>query len=152
MVETITGVLVPIAFFVCVAAIFVAPAWMRHQERQNMQDIVRVAYEKGQPVSPELITAIQSSLAIKTPSTRESDLRRAIIFIAVGVGMVGLGFGLWFGLESVSDEGAYISGASTAGVGAIPIMIGIAYLILWATGSKKSAAGPKASPSVLGQS
>ncbi|HWD68386.1 MAG TPA: DUF6249 domain-containing protein [Caulobacteraceae bacterium] len=150
MVETITGGLVPIAFFVCVAAIFVAPAWMRHKERQNMQDIVRVAYEKGQPVSPELITAIQSSLAIKTPSTRESDLRRAIIFIAVGVGMVGLGFGLWFGLESVSDEGAYISGASTAGVGAIPIMIGIAYLILWATGSKKSAAGQKASP--LGQS
>ena len=152
MVETITGGLVPIAFFVCVAAIFVAPAWMRHKERQNMQDIVRVAYEKGQPVSPELITAIQSSLAVKTPSTRESDLRRAIIFIAVGVGMVGLGFGLWYGLESVSDEGAYISGASTAGVGAIPTMIGIAYLILWATGSKKSAAGQKASPSALGQS
>lgn len=152
MVEEISAGLVPIAFFVCVAAIFVAPAWMRHRERQSMQDIVRVAYEKGQPVSPELISAIQSSLALRAPSTREADLRRAIIFIAIGLGLVGLGYGLWYGLDSVSDEGAYISGACTAGVGAIPMMIGIAYLILWATGSKKSAAVQKATPPSLGQS
>ena len=55
MMGDITGMVVAVAFWVCVAAIIVGPMWMRHRERQNMQDIVRVAYEKGQPVSPELI-------------------------------------------------------------------------------------------------
>lgn len=134
----ITGMVVAVAFWACVAAIVVGPMWMRHRERQNMQDIVRIAYEKGQPVSPELVNAIQSSLAVKTPSTRESDLRRAIIFLAIGLGFVGLGYGIWYGLMSVDDQAAYISGGCTAGAGAIPGMIGLAYLILWATGSKKS--------------
>jgi hypothetical protein len=152
MLGDLTGMVLGVAFWAFVAVIIVGPMWMRHRERQNMQDIVRVAYEKGQPVSPELITAIQSSLAIKTTSTRESDLRRAIIFIAIGLGFVGLGYGIWYGLMSVDDMAAYISGGCTAGAGAIPGMIGIAYLILWATGSKKSATGQKASPSALGQS
>jgi hypothetical protein len=146
----ITGMFTAFGFFACIAAIIVGPMWLRSRERQNMQDIVRVAYEKGQPVSPELITAIQSSLTGRTKSTREDDLRRAIIFIAIGIGFIGLGYGIWYGLMSVSDEGAYISGGSTAGLGAIPLMVGIAYLILWATGSKKST---KSSTSpTLGQS
>jgi Domain of unknown function (DUF6249) len=152
MLGDLTGMVLGVTFWAFVAAIIVGPMWMRHRERQNMQDIVRVAYEKGQPVSPELISAIQSSLAVKTPSTRESDLRRAIIFIAIGLGFVGLGYGIWYGLMSVDDMAAYISGGCTAGAGAIPGMIGIAYLILWATGSKKSAAAQKASTSALSQS
>ena len=152
MLGDLTGMVLGVTFWAFVAAIIVGPMWMRHRERQNMQDIVRVAYEKGQPVSPELISAIQSSLAVKMPSTRESDLRRAIIFIAIGLGLVGLGYGIWYGLMSVDDTAAYISGGCTAGAGAIPGMIGIAYLILWATGSKKSAAAQKASTSALSQS
>ena len=34
---------------------------------------------------------------------------------------------------SVADEGAYITGGSVAGAGAIPGLIGVAYLILWLT-------------------
>lgn len=152
MVGDITGMVMGLAFWAAVAAIVVGPMWMRHRERQSMQDIVRIAYEKGQPVSPELVSAIQTSLAVKTPSTRESDLRRAIIFIAIGLGFIGLGYGIWYGLMSVDDQAAYISGGCTAGAGAIPGMIGIAYLILWATGSKKSAAAQKSTASTLGQS
>lgn len=145
MVGDITGLLLGVTFWLFVAAIIIGPMWMRHRERQSMQEIVRVAYEKGQPVSPELVSAIQTSLAVKTPSTRESDLRRAIIFIAIGLGFVGLGYGLWYGLMSADDMAAYISGGCTAGVGAIPGMIGIAYLILWATGSKKSSSAKSSS-------
>lgn len=152
MMGDITGMVVAVAFWAAVAAIIVGPMWMRHRERQNMQDIVRIAYEKGQPVSPELVSAIQSSLAVKSPSTRESDLRRAIIFLAIGLGLVGLGYGIWYGLMSVDDEAAYISGGCTAGAGAIPGMIGIAYLILWATGSKKSNAAQSSRSPTVGQS
>lgn len=150
MVGDITGLLLGVTFWLFVAAIIIGPMWMRHRERQSMQDIVRIAYEKGQPVSPELVSAIQSSLAVKTPSTRESDLRRAIIFIAVGLGFVGLGYGIWYGLMSVDDMAAYISGGCTAGAGAIPLMIGIAYLILWATGSKKSSAAKSSTSPTVG--
>lgn len=149
MVGDITGLLLGVTFWLFVAAIIIGPMWMRHRERQSMQEIVRIAYEKGQPVSPELVSAIQSSLAVKTPSTRESDLRRAIIFIAIGLGFVGLGYGLWYGLMSADDMAAYISGGCTAGVGAIPGMIGIAYLILWATGSKKSSSAKSSSSSTV---
>jgi hypothetical protein len=34
---------------------------------------------------------------------------------------------------SVSDTAAYITGGSIAGAGAIPGLIGVAYLILWIT-------------------
>jgi hypothetical protein len=34
---------------------------------------------------------------------------------------------------TVDETAAYITGGCTAGVGAIPGLIGVAYLILWAT-------------------
>ena len=68
------------------------------------------------------------------PSERvRRDLRRAMVLLAVGLGLCGLGYGLWYGLMSVSDTAAYITGGSIAGAGAIPGLIGVAYLILWIT-------------------
>jgi hypothetical protein len=56
-----------------------------------------------------------------------------MVLLAVGLGLCGLGYGLWYGLMSVSDTAAYITGGSIAGAGAIPGLIGVAYLILWIT-------------------
>ena len=148
MIGDITGMVVAIAFWACVGAIVLGPMWMRHRERQNMQDIVRAAYEKGLPVSPELITAMQANLLPKAMRTRELDLRRGIIFIAVGLGLVGLGYGLWYGLMSTDDTAAYVSGGSVAGFGAIPALIGIGYLVLWATG-KKTPPSSEATPPAI---
>ena len=61
----------------------------------------------------------------------ERDLRRAVVLIAIGLGLCCLGYGLFFGLSSVDDTAAYITGGSVAGAGAIPGLIGVAYLILW---------------------
>jgi hypothetical protein len=152
MMGDFTGMVVAVAFWMCVAACIVGPSYFRHRERRNMQDILRVAYEKGQPVSPELISAMQSNLLPKPGSTRDGDLRRGIVLIALGIGMCGLGYGLWYGLSSVDDTAAYISGGCTAGAGAIPGMIGIAYIILWATGSKTPKASQTSKPSALTQS
>ena len=98
-----------------------------------MHETLRIAFEKGQPVPPELITALQSNIAPRQPTTPESDLRKAIILIAVGLGLCGLGYGLWYGLMSVNDIAAYVTGGSVAGAGAIPGLIGVAHLVLWAT-------------------
>ena len=125
------GVILGLAFWGFLAAIIIVPRVLKYREQARMQDTLRVAYEKGQPVPPELIEAMRSREPMRIESTPERDLRRAIVLIAVGLGLAGLGYGLWYGLSSVSDEGAYITGGAVAGSGAIPGFIGIAYLILW---------------------
>jgi hypothetical protein len=131
--EFFTSVLIPIAFFAMIAAIVLVPGYLRSQDRARMHETLRIAYEKGQPVPPELIEALQRNVAPKVISTPERDLRRGIVLIAVGLGFAGLGYGLWYGLMSVNEIAAYVTGGSTAGAGAIPGFIGVAYLILWAT-------------------
>jgi hypothetical protein len=136
------GLLVPIAFFAAVAAIIVLPNYFRYLERGRMHDTLRLAYEKGQPVPPELINALQTNIAPRVPSTPERDLRMGVILIACGLAMCGLGYGLWYGLMSVDDTAAYITGGSVAGFGAVPGLIGLAYLVLWVT--RKTAREPRA--------
>jgi len=127
------AVLVPLIFWLFVGAVIIVPQILKSQDRARMHETLRLAYEKGQPVPPELIAALQSNVATQMLPTPERDLRRAIVLIATGLGLCGLGYGLWYGLMSVSDIAAYISGGATAGVGAIPGLIGVAYLILWFT-------------------
>jgi hypothetical protein len=125
------GFLTSVAFFAVVGAFFLVPTYLRHKDRERMHETLRIAYEKGQPVPPELIEALQSNTPVRPMSTPDRDLRRAIILIAVGLGFAGLGYGIWYGLMSVDDTAAYVSGGSTAGVGAIPGRIGLGYLALW---------------------
>ncbi|MGH7023306.1 MAG: DUF6249 domain-containing protein [Caulobacteraceae bacterium] len=138
MVGDLTGMVAMLAFWAFLAAVIIVPTYLRHRDRTQMQETLRIALDKGANLPPELVTALQSSVTVRAMPTREGDLRRAIVLIAVGLGIVLLGFGLWYGLMSVSDDGAYITGGSVAGAGAIPMMIGVAYLILWATGANKS--------------
>lgn len=125
------NVVIAAMFWIFVAAIVLVPIYFRHKDRERMHEMLRIAYDKGQPVPPELIEALQSSTRVRAMNTPERDLRRAVVLIAVGLGFALLGYGLWYGLMSVDDTAAYISGGSTAGVGAIPGLIGVAYLILW---------------------
>lgn len=131
--EHITGLLMGLVFWTFVGAVILVPTWLRYRDREKMHETLRIAFEKGQGVPPELIIAMQSNLAPRRPSTPESDLRRAVVLIAVGLGMCGLGYGMWYGLMSVNEISAYVTGGSIAGAGSIPGLIGVAYLVLWAT-------------------
>ena len=137
MVEHFTGMIVGVVFWVFLAAVILVPVYLRYRDRGRLHETLRIAYEKGQPVPPELIEALQSNVAPARPSTPDRDLRRGIVLVAWGLGFAGLGYGLWYGLMSTSEIAAYISGGITAGVGAIPGLIGVAYLILWATRRKQ---------------
>ena len=131
--EHLSGLIMGIVFWLFVASIILVPIYLRHRDRDRMHETLRIAFEKGQPVPPELIAALQSNVAPRVVLTPERDLRRGVVLIAVGLGFCGLGYGIWYGLMSVNEIAAYTSGASTAGVGAIPGLIGLAYLLLWAT-------------------
>jgi hypothetical protein len=133
-----TGMVCVIAFWVFLAGIIVGPRFMRYRERLHMQEVLKTAYEKGQPVPPELIAAMQNSVSLPAPvPARESDLRRGIVLIFAGVGIMLLGLGIGWGIVNAGgDEGGYIAGASIVGGGAIPALIGVAFLVLWALGRK----------------
>jgi hypothetical protein len=131
----ISGIIQLLILVSFVAALVLVPKYLRSRERGKLLDTLKIAYEKGQPVPPELIDALQRGSTpneTSTPiSTAESDLRRAIVLISVGVGIALLGYGLYYGISYASEEGGAITGAAVAGCGAIPGLIGVAYLLLW---------------------
>ena len=89
--------------------------WFRLKARREMQDTIRVALDKGQELSPELIDRLGHP---KAPKDR--DFRLAIIWLAIAVGLVLIGF-------AVPEEEAF---RGTLAGAAFPFTIGMAYLIL----------------------
>ncbi len=130
--------LVPIALFAAVAAVFILPSYFRSRDKARMHETLRLAYEKGQPVPPELIEALQvgSQMPIENPQSRVArDLRVGVVWLAVGLGFVAIGGAFYAGLYYVG--GATETFASFAAIGAIPIFVGLAFMLLAALGRNK---------------
>jgi hypothetical protein len=134
------GFAMGLIFWIFVASIILVPMYLRFRERGRLHETLRLAYEKGQPVPPEMIAALQTHASMPPPWTPASDLRRGLVLVGTGAGIALLGYGLWYGLMSVNDIAADITGGCVAGAGAIPGLIGVAYLVLWATRRKSEAA------------
>jgi Domain of unknown function (DUF6249) len=137
-----TGVITTLIFWGAVVMVIlglaVGPRYLKSRERQRMFEMMKVAYEKDQPVPPELIAALQTGDMQPTvgmpQSTSDGDLRRAVVLIFVGIGVAGLGAGFDYGISFFSPGGGAVTGGIIAGCGAIPGFIGVAYLILWLLG------------------
>ena len=58
----VTGVLQSLIFWgfvlMLILGLSVGPRWIRARERTRLYDLMRTAYEKGQPVPPELIASL----------------------------------------------------------------------------------------------
>lgn len=101
--------------FVGLTVVFCTLFWFRYRARREMQETFRMALDKGQELTPEVI----DRLGHPKPS-KDKDLRLGVIWLALAVGLVLIGF-------AVPDEDALrglLAGA------AFPFAIGIAYLIL----------------------
>ncbi|HZZ88156.1 MAG TPA: DUF6249 domain-containing protein [Caulobacteraceae bacterium] len=150
-VRAMTGALETLFFWgamaIIVLGVTVLPRYIKSRERTKLYEVMRTAYEKGQPVPPELIASLTSEPAEPDTSgyTRASgadrDLRRALVLIAVGLGLGLLGLALGSGIGVVSRIGGAVTGGAIAGAGAIPAFIGLAYLLLYLAGR-----GPKTPP------
>ena len=116
-------VLIPLAFFAMIVAVVALPIYFRTKERTKLHDTLRIAYERGQPVDPAIIAAIQQGEKVRP--TAERDLRAGIILLAIAAALVTLGLVIG---HHEGDDGAYIM----AGIAAFPGFIGVAFLAFWA--------------------
>ncbi|HEX8570738.1 MAG TPA: DUF6249 domain-containing protein [Caulobacteraceae bacterium] len=114
---------IPISFFAMIVAVVALPVYFRSKERAKLHDTLRVAYERGQPVDPAIIAAIQQGERAR-PSA-ERDLRVGIILIAVALAMITMGL-----VTNDISDGHSLAGLSAAA--AFPGFIGLAFIAFWA--------------------
>jgi len=115
------------AVFGTITAIIVGPTWLKSRERREIQATVRHAIDKGQELPPELIDAMTKDVASKLPS-RTRDLRRGVIWLAVGIGMAAFGMITGGGFHGDGFGGDFDAGL--LGLSAIPATIGLAFIVL----------------------
>lgn len=108
-------IFIPISLFVCVAVVLIFAAWYRHRTQAGLQETIRTALDKGVELTPEVIESLGQ------PKPRPySDLRRALVSLAIGVGFIA------FGIILDEDEAV----RPLIAIGAFPILIGVAYLVM----------------------
>ena len=116
-----------IAVFGSITAIIVGPTWLKSREKREMQATLRHAMDKGQSLPPEVIDALTQDVSRNLPS-RSRDLRRGVIWLAVGIGIAA--FGLINDLSSGGTDWGDNLGDGLLGVAAIPVTIGLAFIVL----------------------
>ena len=111
-------ILVPLSFFLGLTVIISLFFWFRYRVRRDLQMTIRAALDKGLELTPELIDRLGSPQPAK-----DKDLRLALIWLAIAVGLVLIGFAVsYYAIEALYGV---LAGA------AFPVCIGIAYLIMW---------------------
>jgi hypothetical protein len=109
----IISVLAVFGFPVAIVAVIMFSSWAR---TRSLHRTVRMMVEKGQPVPPELLSSPAAAPVTVRPWY---DLRRGIVLVAVGVGIL-----MFFGISAGWDNGVWA-------LGLIPGLIGIGYLLAW---------------------
>lgn len=116
--------LIPMILFITIGAVIALFIYLKYRARQDIQTTVRVAIERGESLSPELIETLAMNL-----SSPHADLRKGVISLALGA--AGMAFAFLLGEEDATGPIMAIS--------AFPIVVGIAYLGLWLfIGQKKA--------------
>lgn len=122
--ESFIPVIAILSVFGTITAIIVGPTYFKTRERRDMQKTVRAAIDKGQSLPPEVIEALSKEAARNIPS-RTRDIRRGVIWLAVGVGMAA------FSLINRYNDGWSDDGSNgLLGLAAVPATVGLAYLVL----------------------
>ena len=125
----LTPVLVLMVIFGGIAAIVVGPSWLKSRDRKEVQATIRAAIEKGQPLPAEVIDAMSKEATRNVPS-RSRDLRRGVIWVAVGLGLAAFSLLSSMGWSNDDWDASVHVGNGLLGVAAIPTTIGIAFIVL----------------------
>lgn len=116
------AVWVPVSMFISSAIIISLFFMFRYRTRRELQSTLRTAIEKGQELTPEIIDRLGTP-----PAAPDRDLRRALVAIAIAAGFAL--FGVVLGEEDATRPLLALS--------CFPLVIGIAYLLMYRFGSKQ---------------
>ena len=111
------GLWVPVVALLSTAIVFCALFWLKYKTKEGMQQTFRAALDKGQELTPEIIDRLGHAKVSK-----DKDLRLGVVWVAVALAVTAFGFGI-----PDEDDVARIF----MGIAAFPMLIGIAYLILY---------------------
>lgn len=116
---------IPIVAIISVFGFIPVTIWIishfNARKRLTGHETLRLAVEKGQELSPELLDKMSQFM-----DPVRADLRRGVLCIAVGLAFAFLGW--MIGME----EGEAVR--PMLGVAAFPVFLGLAYLGLWVSG------------------
>jgi len=115
------GVWVPLSMFIGLTVIFSLFILFRYRSRQDFQQTIRSAIDKGQELTPEIVERLGNP-----PVAPDRDLRRGILGIGLAVG-----FAL-FGVAFPDDDLQAIMLA----VANFPLFIGVAFLLMYRFGAR----------------
>jgi len=114
--------LIPIVMFMMLGIVTMVFFYFKARARADKQQTIRLALEKGNELSPEFIQQLGEAEPAK-----DRDLRRGVIFLALAMGLVLIGFAV---PEPEALRGL-LAGA------ALPFSIGVAFLFMYWYGDKK---------------
>jgi hypothetical protein len=123
----LTDVLIVGTIFASLVAIIVGPSWLKSRDRREVQQTVRAAIEKGQPLPPEVIDSLSKEATRNLPS-RSRDLRQGVIWLAIGIGLDAFGTISEMSWGGDGWDGPDFGGI--VGIAAIPATIGLAFIVL----------------------
>src|ERR1700744_6393454 len=103
VVGVIAGIVQAFFFFTSLGVIIVGPRYLRPRERDKLHETLRLAYEKGQPVPPELVEALVRDAPEPRLPTPDGDFRRGLVLVFVGLGFAAAAYALYLGIRVFSD-------------------------------------------------
>jgi hypothetical protein len=113
---------VALAMLGAVLAAILLPMRYRSKERARLYDLLAKAQEHNQPLSPEVVRHI----TIGPTPTREGDVRRGALLLALAAG-----------LSAPTCVGWYLLGRGVLVLGVVPVSVlaalGVAFLVLGLT-------------------
>ncbi|MBT8058660.1 MAG: hypothetical protein KJO33_03630 [Gammaproteobacteria bacterium] len=110
------GEFIPMVLFVVLGIIFVAYYYWNHKNRNSVMETVQKAIEAGGELNAELLAQLGAAV-----NPRIRDLRRGVIFLALGV--AGLLCSLFF------PEPDVVNGIRAGSM--FPLLLGVGFLIVW---------------------
>lgn len=122
-VEILGGDLVPVAIILAVAVTYCVKYFFAHKTRSDVQKSIQSALERGQALTPDLLDRMGQSTR-----PRNSDLRRGLIGIALGIGLGAIGL-----IIGKPDTVRVM-----LGIGLVPLLVGLAYVALWRFDARQS--------------
>lgn len=121
--EVLGGDLVPVVIVLAVAATYCVKYFFAHKTRSDVQKSIQSALERGQELTPDLLDRIG-----QPARPRNSDLRRGLIGISLGIGLGAIGL-----IIGKPDTVRVM-----LGIGLVPLLVGLAYVALWRFDARQS--------------